>query len=148
MADITIPSGRHLYDAMLHHTSIVEYGFGVADLDTGRTLPPAGARIDIAFEGRIEGDRIAGTIAGVDFGEVRADGRFDLHIHATITTDDGAHISFFADGIFRPSDGELRENVRLTTASTKYAWVNQLQIWARGNADMRKRKVCVKAYVA
>jgi hypothetical protein len=145
---VTLPVSEQLYAATLHHTHVVDYGYSVDDLASGRAIPLSGARIDIAFEGRIDGPNLKGTIAGVDFGLVRADGRFQLNIQATITTDDGERIAFYADGIFRPGDGAVRENVTLTTASPKYAWVNQLQIWATGSADMGKREVRLQGYIA
>lgn len=144
----TMPVSEHLYDVFLRHTSVRDYGYSVQDLAEGRPIPPAGARIDIAFEGRVEGPNINGTIAGIDYGWLRADGRFQLNIQATITTDDGERIAFQADGIFRPGDGAVRENVTLTTASPKYAWVNQLQVWATGYADMGKREVRLQGYSA
>jgi hypothetical protein len=143
-----MPVSEQLYTATMHHTQVVDYGYSVEDLAGGRPIPPSGARIDIAFEGRIDGPNLKGTIVGVDFGSLRADGRFQLNIQATITTDDGERIALYADGIFRPDDGAVRENVTLTTASPKYAWVNQLQIWATGSADMGKREVQLQAYIA
>jgi hypothetical protein len=83
---------------------------------------------------------------------VRADGRFQLHIHAEITTDDGAKISVFADGVGLPRENspiaDLRENVTLTTSSEAYSWVNHLQVWAKGTTDLEKQEVEVKSYVA
>jgi hypothetical protein len=145
---VNLPVSEQLYTVIMHHTQVVDYGYSVEDLASGRAIPLSGARIDIAFEGRIEGPNLNGTVAGVDFGVVRADGRFQLNIQATITTDDGERIALHADGIFRPGDGAVRENVTLTTASPKYAWVNQLQIWATGSADMGKREVRLQGYVA
>lgn len=68
----------------------------------------------------------------MDYLRVRADGRFDLHIHAEITTDDGQKISLHADGVALPRPGSpvagLRENVTLFTSSKAYAWVNRDQL--------------------
>jgi hypothetical protein len=67
---------------------------------------------------------------------MRADGCIDLDIRATIETDDGCRNALAADGVASPQAGgpvmSLRENVRLTTAAEKYAWVNARQIWAVG----------------
>lgn len=58
---------------------------------------------------------------GVDYLRLRADGRIDLDIRATIETDDGQRISLSADGVGIAHPGnpvaDLSENVRLTTAS-------------------------------
>lgn len=146
--NVTMPVAEHLYDATFHHTSFVDYGYTLEDLASGRAIPPQGAQFDIGFEGVIEGPRLKGTLVGVDYGILRADGRFDLNLHATITTDDGAQIALAATGIFRPADGAVREAVKLTTAAPKYAWVNQLQIWVRGIADIQKREIRLQAYAA
>lgn len=145
---ITMPVAEHLYDATFHHTSILDYGYTLEDFANGRPIPPQGAQFDIGFEGVVEGPRLRGTLVGVDYGVLRADGRFDLNLHATITTHDGEKIALSATGIFRPADGAVRENVTLTTASPRYAWVNQLQIWVRGIADIQKREIKLEAYIA
>jgi hypothetical protein len=43
--------------------------------------------------------------------------------------------------------GDLRENVTLTTAEPDYAWVDALQIWARGTVDLAKGEAYVTGYV-
>jgi hypothetical protein len=137
---VPIPVGEHLYDADMRFTRFGDYGVSLQDLNSGRVIPPpAGARIDLAFEGRIDGPRLKGTIVGIDYVAVRADGRFQLNIQATVTTNDGAAIALVADGIATPSGGPivpLRKHVQMTTASPRYVWVNQLEIWVRGSADM------------
>ena len=152
--DITVPIAEHLYDETSYLTRFTEYGVSLQELISGRVAPPPeGARFDMAFEGSIEGEKLKGAIAGVDFAEVRADGRFQLHIHAEITTDDGEKISFFADGILIPPEVDksvapLRCNVRLTASSPKYSWVNQLQVWVRGSVNLNSGEIVMKAYVA
>jgi hypothetical protein len=151
---LVIPVGEHLFDEAVQLTGVTEYGISWQEFVSGQvTPPPEGARFDIAFAGSLEGSKLNGSITGVDFLEVRADGRFLLHIHATITTDDGERIALYEDGLLIPSaDGtgiaQLRLNMQFTTSSPKYAWVNQLQVWGRGSVDMAKGEVSVKAYVA
>ena len=41
----------------------------------------------------------------------------------------------------------LRENVRLTTASERYSWVNTVQIWAVGSVDLSAGDINIKAYL-
>ena len=41
----------------------------------------------------------------------------------------------------------LRENVKLTTASAAYSWVNPLQIWGIGTVDLVAGEIKVRAYV-
>lgn len=149
-----LPVEEHLYNADLQFTGLIEYGVSLQDLNAGRARPPlAGARIDITVAGMLEGPRLRGRMRGVDYVAVRADGRFDLHLHATITTDDGATIALFADGIAFPSRNEsgvveMRQNVRLSTASPDYAWVNRLQVWLTGHADMRVGRLSWRAWAA
>ena len=153
MPSVTIPVGEHLYDLTVNFTKVTEYGLSMEALVAGKaTPPPEGARFDVAFEGVARGPKLKGTVTGVDYIHVRADGRFQLHIHAEITTEDGEKIAYFADGVATPEEGtsvaQLRENVTLTSSSHAYAWVNQLQVWVRGTADLAKQQVNVKGYAA
>lgn len=153
MSSSTITVGELLYDATVHFTKITEYGVSLEAVLSGQAAPPlAGVRFDVTVEGVARGPKLRGTIAGVDYLSMRADGRWQLHIHAEITTDDGQKIAFFADGVASPEPGteliQLRENVTLTTASPAYAWVNLLQVWAKGTLDPIKGEVNVKAYAA
>ena len=56
--------------------------------------PPEGVRFDVPFDGTSTG-KLTGTVTGIDYIRVRADGRFDLHIHGTLTIQDGEKIAFF-----------------------------------------------------
>jgi hypothetical protein len=82
---------------------------------------------------------------------MRADGRLDLDIRATIATDDGHRIALSADGVGVPRAAEpiadLFENVSLTTAAPGYAWVNTRQIWAPGTVNLAVGKVHIDAYL-
>jgi hypothetical protein len=108
-------------------------------------------RFDVPFEGVSTG-RLTGTVTGIDYIRVRADGRFELHIHAAITTQGGENIAVFADGIAIPRPdspvADLRENVTLHTSSKSCTWVNGLQIWAAGTVDLAKQEVNVRGFVA
>ena len=82
---------------------------------------------------------------------MRADGRIELDIRATIETDDGHRIALSADGMAVAHPGEpiaeLFENVRLTTAAANYAWVNSRQIWAPGTVNLATGKIHIDAYM-
>ena len=145
--------GELLYDYTLNVTGISEYGLSFEALLAGTIAPPPeGARFDISFDGPSVGPKLKGKVTGVDYLRVRADGRFDLHIHAEITTDDGHRISLHADGVARPQPGspvvELRENVTLFTCSKDYSWVNGLQVWATGTVDLAQQVIRIKGYSA
>jgi hypothetical protein len=150
----TMPVREHLYSATLRLTGSTEYGISLQDIYSGRMrIPPQGIRVDLPFEGVLRGEKINGAIRGVDYGVMRADGRFDLNLQAEITTDDGEKIAFHATGIFADVDtatgiGQVRENVQLSTASAKYVWVNQLQIWATGVSNIALGELMIDAYVA
>lgn len=149
----TITVGELLYEYTAKITGMTEYGVSFADLMAGTTAPPPeGARFDVIFAGTSTGPKLKGEVSGVDYVRVRADGRFDLHIHAAITTDDGQRISLHADGLALPQPGSpiagLRENVTLFTSSKAYTWVNGLQIWAIGTVDLAEQVVRISGYSA
>lgn len=152
MSERTGMSGELIYEYFTRFTQVVEYGISVEAVLSGQTPPPAeGARFDVYFEGPISGPKLEGTVKGVDYLHIRADGRCQLDIHAEITTRDGKKISLRADGVAIPQQGspvfELRENVTLTTNHAEHAWVNPLQIWAPGTVDVSKGEIRIKAYV-
>jgi len=149
----TIEVGELLYEYAVTLTGMSEYGVSFQALTAGTTAPPPeGARFDIRFEGASVGPKIKGTVAGVDYLRIRADGRFDLHIHAEITTDDGQKIALQADGVALPQAGSptvgLRANVTLFTSSKNYSWVNGLQVWATGTVNLVEQVVRFKGYAA
>ena len=153
MESTSISVGEVIYEAVVHFTKVTEYGISMDDLRSGAAAPaPAGVRFDFAFEGEFQGPRFSGTIAGIDYLYCRADGRFELHIHARLTTDDGENIALFADGVSIPQEGsnkkQIRENISFITSSPAYTWLNQVQAWGQGTVDLEKGEVKVKAYAA
>jgi len=147
-----IEVGELLYEYTLTITGLKEYGFSLASLMAGEAPPPPeGARFDVLFDGGAIG-KVKGKVTGVDYLRVRADGRFQLHIHAEITTDDGQKISLEADGVALPrsdsSIADLRENVTLFTSSRDYAWLNPLQVWGIGTVDLAAQVIHVRGYSA
>lgn len=153
MSSDTIAVGEFLYEKTINFTKVTEYGVSMEALAGGQIAPPPeGARFDITFEGSIQGPKLNGTVSGVDYVYVRADRRFQLHIHAEITIEDGVKIAFFAEGIaFNEGEAgifQLRENGTLSTSFPSYSWVNQLQVWGKGTVDLAKSQVNVKIYAA
>jgi len=143
-------SGELIYEYTPMITQVVEYGASADAVLSGQTAPPAeGARFDVYFEGPVTGPKLKGTVKGVDYLHMRADGRAPLHIHAEITTEDGKKIALAADGVAIPEAGsvfQLRENVTLTTNHPEYLWVNPIQVWAAGTVDLSKGEIRIKAY--
>lgn len=152
---VSIPVREFLFDEAVQLTGITEYGVSWEKFLSGEVnLPPQGARFDIAFAGTLEGPKLKGRIEGVDYLLVRADGRPQIRLQANITTDDGEKIAVEEDGILFPDPdagpgmAQLRLNMRLSTASPRYSWVNFLHIWLHGCVDMVNGEVQVKAYAA
>jgi hypothetical protein len=145
--------GELLYEYTLKFTQVVEYGTSANAVLSGQTPPPAeGARLDVYFEGPITGPKLKGTVKGVDYLHIRADGRCQLNIHAEITTEDGKKIALAAGGVAIPEKGspvlQLRENVTLTTNHPEYSWLNPIQVWAPGTVDVSKGEIRIKGYAA
>ncbi len=147
MADITV--GELIYDYTVEVKKVIEFCPNMEDVLAGKASPPAqGARRDIFFEGTVNGPKIYGTIAGIDYMNIRADGKRELHIHAAITTNDGATIALEADGVGaqgrEAGQPTLLENVQMVSAHPSYTWVNGLQIWTQGTSP----PVNLKGYAA
>ena len=144
-------TGEKTYEYDLDITGVTDYGVSMESILAGKErIPPQGARFDVAFEGKGAG-RLSGRVRGVDYLRMRADGRMDLDIRATIETGDGFRIGLSADGVavLRPGEpiADLRENVTLTTAAVGYAWVNTHQIWGVGSVNLAMGKIHIDAYM-
>lgn len=140
-----------IYEYRPRVIQVVEYGMSAEAVLSRRTPPPPeGARFDLYLEGPVTGPRLTGTVKGVDYLYIRADGRAQLHIHARIATQDGKSVALAADGVAIPYEEspvfQLRENVTLTTNHPELLWVNPIQVWASGTVDVSNGQVHVKAY--
>jgi hypothetical protein len=149
----SIEVGELLCEVVVNFTKITDYGVSLPEFMSGSVaIPPEGARFDAAYQGTFLGPRISGTVEGVDYLHIRADGRFDLHIHSRYTTVDGQNISQFADGVGTREDGtnriSLRENASYMTSSPLYKWLNCVQVWGIGTVDVDKNEVRINYYVA
>jgi len=147
----TITAGELVYEADIQFTAMVEYGVSMDAISSGKMpLPPEGARFDQVFEGVLHGPRLSGKMSGTDHLYVRADGLFQLHLHARVTTEDGVNISFSSEGVSLQIEGErttqLRAAISLFTSAETYKWLNHLQLWALGTLDPIKGKAFVRAY--
>ncbi len=143
--------GEKIYEYDLEVAGVTDYGVTLEAILSGQErVPPQGARIDVAFEGRAKG-RLAGRVRGVDYLKLRADGRIDLDIRALLETDDGRRIALAADGVGVPRAAEpvadLSENIRLSTAAKDYMWVNTRQIWGSGTVNFATGKIHIDAYM-
>lgn len=143
--------GEKIYEYEVDLTGMTDYGLTLDAILGGKAVvPPQGVRLDAAFDGRASG-RLSGRVHGVDFLRIRADGRMDLDIRASIETDDGHRIALSADGVcvMRADEpiGDLSENVSLSTAAEAYAWVNARQVWATGTVNLAEGKVRITGYM-
>ena len=143
--------GEKIYEYDLDVTGMTDFGVSLDAVLSGQAaIPPQGLRIDVAFAGEGKG-RLAGRVTGVDYVRLRADGRVDLDIRATIETGDGCRIALSGDGVAVPRADEpiadLFENVRLITAAEQYAWVNTRQIWGTGTVNFATGKIHVEAFM-
>jgi len=144
-------TGEKIYEYDVLVTGMTDFGVTLQSIVSGQSpVPPQGARIDVAFAGRAAG-RLTGAVSGVDYLQIRADGRMNLDIHAVVETDDGQKIALAADGVASPRPAEpvadLYENVSLSTASEKYAWVNARQIWAIGTVNLAEGKIHIEGFM-
>jgi hypothetical protein len=141
---------ERVFDEEIQLTGITEFGISWEDLVKGNAqLPAQGARFNLEFEGSVNGENINGVIKGVDYLEIRADGKFMLNIHATIITDDGETISIKETGISTPDPSGkavLHLNMDFYTVSEKYEWLNKKQVWSVGEVDMTTGKVNVTGF--
>ena len=144
-------NGEKIYSYDLEITGMTDYGIPLQSIVSGQSkVPPQGARIDVAFAGLATG-RLTGSVQGVDYLRIRADGRMDLDIRAAIETKDGCRIALSADGVgtLRATEpvADLCENVKLRTAAESYAWVNTRQVWAVGTVNLDTGKIHLDAYL-
>ena len=151
MEQHVIEDNKLIYEAEIQFTGIVDFGVSMEALTSGQAaIPLAGARFDQTFEGTLHGPRLRGQISGTDYLYVRADGLFQLHLHAQVTTEDGTKISMSSEGISMQVEGQrepqLRAAVSLFTASESYSWLNRLRLWAVGTLDPVQGTALVRAY--
>ena len=119
-------TGKKIYEIDLDITGTTDYGVTMDAIMSGKAkVPLQGAQFDVAFVGTSKGV-LAGKVHGVDYLVMRADGRTDLNVHATLETEDGQRIAAHIGGVASPRQNEpiidLHENIRLITASEKYSW--------------------------
>jgi hypothetical protein len=148
-AEAPIP-GELIYEYTPRVVETVEYGASAEALFAGRTPPPEGGRLDLYLEGPVIAGKLKGNVRGVDYVNFRADGRAELHVHAEITTQDGKKVALEAGGVAIGQQGssvlELREHVSLTSHHAELAWVNTVEVWARGRVDASTGEVYLRAY--
>lgn len=100
---------------------------------------PVGVRVDVTFKGTLRG-RLQGTMEGVDYSTVRADGVTELHVMAKVMTPDQALISVEISGVM--VNGKVNDTqVKFLTAAPQYAWLMDRIIVGKGYATAEKISV-------
>ncbi|HKE94939.1 MAG TPA: DUF3237 family protein [Povalibacter sp.] len=152
MPEVQTMRGEKIYECDFNITGVTDYGVTLDALLSGKEkVPLQGARVDVAFEGNIKG-RITGKVrSGVEYLQLRADGRTDLDGRATVETEDGHRIAMRIEGVATVRANEpmldLVANVRLTTAAQKYDWVNPRQIWGLATINVATGKIHVESFL-
>src|SRR3954468_12357211 len=148
----SIDGGALIYEYRPQITQVVEFGASADAVLSGQAPPPEGARFDFYLEGPVSGPKLQGTLSGVDYIYSRADGRAEIDIHGAITTEDGKRIALQAGGVAIPEEGspvfQLREHVSLMSNHPELAWMNPIEVWARGVVDVSTGQVHLRAYAA
>ncbi len=145
-----IEPGQLLGEAEARFTEIVDYGVSMEEAMSGKPLPATGIRFDLGFEGTMTG-LIEGTISGVGYLYVRADGVQETHTHARLITKDGARVAIFQTGAVSVDEsGHMREvdQVRLHSNFERYQWVNGLALRGEGTVDMGTGTMQMRSYAA
>jgi Protein of unknown function (DUF3237) len=147
----TAMTSEKIFEYDLDIVSITDYGANMEALFAGRERAPLqGAQFDVIVAGSIKG-RLTGSLRGVDYLRVRADGCREIDLRGTIETDDGSRIAFSADGVATPREGEpivdLAVKIHLLTATPGYAWVNARPAWGAGHANVATGKIHIDAYL-
>ena len=144
-------SYEKIFEYDLDITGVTDYGLNMEAVLTGQvSVPLQGAQFDIALVGPVKG-RVSGSLRGVDYLRVRADGRRELELRGRIETDDGNRIAFTAEGVGSPRDGEpivdLAVRIDLLTAAGALSWVNAKPAWGTGYADLAANKIHIDVYL-
>src|SRR2546422_4361418 len=102
---------------------------------------PYGTRFSIGMvEGRVEGERLRGTLKGPsgDWLLMGSDGTGTLHVHGQLETDDGALIYVQYEGRQDLSQGTgapLYVAPTFQTGDERYTWLNKVQAVGKGTLE-------------
>ena len=124
---------------------------------------PGDIRIDFAvLGGEITGPRLQGTVkpGGADFGTLRPDGIFVPDVRGILESRDGALIEVRNTGVIDmgidgyekftkgeiPLTPDIRAAPRFRTGHPDYAWLNRLQCFAIGHANLESPEIFLDVY--
>ena len=128
-----LPGFKHLATLDGRLTEFIGYG-----------ETPSGTRLDVHFEGRLEG-KISGNMKGIDYALIRPDYITELNVRGMIKTDDDALISVEITG-YLIGEGEILDAmVKFLTGNPKYQWLHNKIIVGKGK-NIKDEKILIKYY--
>lgn len=124
---------------------------------------PGGIRVDFGFSGgTVFGPKLNGKVlpGGGDFALIRDDGVLIVDVRGLLQSDDGAVIEAAYTGVLdlgpdghgnflkgvMPPALNIRAAPRFRTAHPAYQWLNRLQCFSVGIADLGKLEVLYEVY--
>jgi hypothetical protein len=141
-----------LFELTAHITGNVEFGASLDAIASGKAAPPPeGARFDISDEGTVDGPKLKGKVYAIDYANIRADGRIEVHMHGRFELDDGTKIAVTAEGQVTPDQTgimQLQHTWTLRSNSPAYSWVNSTPVGASGTVNPATGEIRLKAYRA
>jgi hypothetical protein len=144
--------GEKVYECDFDVTGVTDFGITLDAILSGKEkIPPQGARVDVAYAGTIKG-RVSGSIRGVDYQVIRADGRLDLDTRATVETTDGRRIALSASGVVERSHGLKRKHKCTSVvhhsrmmAASRTVGLNRMAIVS---GPFRSNGTCVRKFIS
>ena len=141
-----------VFDLTAQITGNIEFGASFDAISSGKAAPPPeGARFDLSSEGTVEGPKLKGKAYMMDYANLRADGRIELHIHGRIDLADGGKVALAAEGLATPDPAgimQLRPTWTLRSNSPTYSWVNSIAVWVSGTVNPANGEIRLKGYKA
>ncbi len=112
--------------------------------------------------GEVSGPKLSGKVkgGGADFATLRTDGVILVDVRGTLESDDGALIDIAYQGVLdlgedgyanflkgvMPPELKVRAAPRFRTAHPAYQWLNRLQCFSIGEADLAKQEITYDVY--
>ena len=125
------------------------------------------APLDVRFNfgltgGEVWGPKLTGKVlpGGADFATLRSDGVVLVDVRGTLESNDGALIDITYQGVLdlgpdghanflagkMPAELKVRAAPRFRTAHPAYQWLNRLQCYSIGEADLAKLEIGYDVY--
>jgi hypothetical protein len=113
---------EHLFSFRGKVTEVVDFG-----------ASGTGQRLDIHFEGPVEGARVRGRVRGIDHGHIRPDGVMEIDVRAVLVTHDGVNLSLSVRGILQGE--KIRDiTVKIFSGDPRYNWLDEKIIVGQGKS--------------